>query len=265
MVASPGWSVLSVRKLWQNRIVLFQLAVYDFRHEYLGTWFGFLWAFVHPLLSASILWFVFSHGFRASRTAGDHFFLWLLSGLFAWQFASLSIRGGALSIVQNSFLIRKLAFHVEFLPIVKIISASFLHAAFIVGLLILSWKDRGPDVANFWIAYYWLCALVLSLGIAWLASAATVFVRDFAGVVEIGLQIAFLGTPIFWDLSILPESIQWIAALNPLYYIVTGYRHALLGLGPPSGHLEFWIPALLVFFVGQFVFKKLRPIFADFI
>jgi len=261
-------SVRLFQDLWRQRVILFQLAVYDFRHEYLGTWFGFVWAFIHPLLSAIILWFVFSHGFRGKE--GESYFLWLVSGLFPWQFVSLSMRGGTMSVIQHSFLVRKLAFRVEFLPFVKILSASFLHGAFVLILLVLAaLSGFPPRLHALQILYYYFAATMLALGFAWVSSAVTVFVKDFAGVVEVLLQISFLATPIFWRPEILPEAWRPLIKLNPIYYIVSGYRESLLGSGwffdRPIDALGFWILSGLLLVTGVLVFRRLRPVFADYI
>lgn len=251
--------------LFTNRTILAQLAVYDLRHDYLGTWFGFLWAFVHPLLSAAILYAVFSHGFK-----GGSYFLWLLTALFAWQYVSLCIRGGSMSIVQNSFLVRKLRFHVEFLPFVKVVSASMLHLAFVLLLYTASLASGiAPGLHNLQILYYWCAGTLFALSISLLAAGAMVFFRDLAGVVEVFLQLLFLGTPIFWQDSQLPERWLFWMRLNPLYYVVTGYRQSLLEpqffWTDPYAALVFWLPVLLLLTAGLLIFRRLRPMFADYI
>lgn len=254
-----------LRDLYQNRTILAQLAVYDLKHDYLGTWFGFLWAFVHPLLSAAILYAVFSHGFR-----GGSYFLWLLAGLFAWQYVSLCIRGGSMSIVQNSFLVRKLRFRVEFLPFVKVISASILHTAFVLILLVAVIADgRSAGLHNFQLLYYWAAGTLFALSVSLLAAGAMVFIRDLAGVVEVMLQLLFLATPIFWQDSLLPAGwLVWLR-LNPLYYVVNGYRQSTLEpayfWNDPVAALSFWAPVVLLFIAGLLVFRRLRPVFADYI
>lgn len=252
-----------LRDLAANRTILIQLALYDLRHDYLGTWFGFLWAFAHPLLSAAILYVVFSAGFR-----GESYFLWLVAGLFSWQYVALAIRGGSQSIVQNSFLVRKLRFRVEFLPFVKMLSASMLHAGFVVLLLAGAYASGfRPGLHNLQLIYYWLAATTLSLGVALLAAGIMVFIRDLAGVVEIGLQLLFLGTPIFWQEANVPAQWKFLVHYNPLYYIVSGYRQSLLEPAyfweAPLAAAVFWLPALCLLLVGLLAFRKLRPVFAD--
>jgi len=254
-----------LRDLFTNRTILAQLAVYDLKHDYLGTWFGFLWAFVHPLLSAAILYAVFSHGFK-----GGSYFLWLLTALFAWQYVALCIRGGSMSIVQNSFLVRKLRFRVEFLPFVKVVSASMLHAAFVLLLVAAAaLTGTAPGLHSLQVFYYWFAGTLFALSISLLAAGAMVFLRDLAGVVEVFLQLLFLGTPIFWQDSQIPERWLFWMRLNPLYYVVTGYRQSLLEpqffWNDPHAALLFWLPVLVLLGAGLWIFRRLRPMFADYI
>ncbi|MBL8019996.1 MAG: ABC transporter permease [Leptospirales bacterium] len=252
--------------LWRNRIVLWELALYDFKHEYLGTWFGILWAFANPILTAVILWFVFSHGLRGGGDS-QGYFLWLTAGLFPWQFLANSLRGGTLAIVNHSFLVRKLAFRVEFLPFVKIISASLLHLPFALALVLIALFQATSSFLLIQMIYYWFAGAVLCLAITRGTAAITVFVKDFAGAVEVILQLAFLGTPIFWRPQLLPQSVQDLLFLNPLYYIVSGYRSTVVeGQAFWQNPIEtffFWGLTLGFLLAGGFVFRKLRPIFAD--
>jgi ABC-type polysaccharide/polyol phosphate export permease len=82
------------------------------------------------------------------------------------------------------------------------------------------------------------------------------------------LQLGFWMTPIFWSETSMNENILVILQKNPLYYIVTGYRDALInGIGfweqPISSTLYFWCVALVILALGVRVYVKLRDHFAD--
>ncbi|MCE9599812.1 MAG: ABC transporter permease [Spirochaetia bacterium] len=252
--------------LWQNRTILWELAIYDFKHEYLGTWFGILWAFANPVLTAIILWFVFSHGLRGTSDP-ESYFLWLTAGLFPWQFLANALRGGTLSIVNHSFLVRKLAFRIDFLPFVKIISASLLHLPFLAALVALSFLYKTSSYHTLQLFYYWFAGCVFCLAVTRGTAAITVFVKDFAGAVEVILQLGFLATPIFWKPDMLPEALRGLIFWNPAYYIVSGYRASIIEGRSfweyPAESLYFWALTLTTLVIGSIVFKKLRPVFAD--
>lgn len=108
---------------------------------------------------------------------------------------------------------------------------------------------------------------ILSLGLGFAVAAFNVFIRDISQVVFIVLQIGFWTTPIFWDINIMPPQIQMILKLNPMFYIVQGYRESFVYASPfwkhPYQTLYFWVVTLIIFSVGALIFKKLKPQFAD--
>lgn len=123
------------------------------------------------------------------------------------------------------------------------------------------------DVCFFQILYYLFGLCVLALGVAWLVSALNPFIRDVGQIVAILLQIGFWSTPIFWDIEMMPSSIQPLLRLNPMFYIVQGYRDSLIYFVPfwqkPLQASIFWTESLFMFVLGALVFKKLKPHFAD--
>ena len=115
--------------------------------------------------------------------------------------------------------------------------------------------------------YYLICLSVLALGLGWAVSALNPFLRDIAQIVGVILQIGFWATPIFWDIHIMPAKVQMIFKLNPMFYIVQGYRDSFIYFQPfwmhPLQTFYFWIIALMILFGGALIFKKLKPQFAD--
>jgi lipopolysaccharide transport system permease protein/teichoic acid transport system permease protein len=108
---------------------------------------------------------------------------------------------------------------------------------------------------------------ILSLGLGWIVSSLNVFIRDVGQIVGVLLQIGFWATPIFWDIDIMPLKIQTIFKLNPVFYLVQGYRESFIYFSPfwrhPYQTLYFWIVAAFIFTGGAWLFKKLKPQFAD--
>ena len=107
------------------------------------------------------------------------------------------------------------------------------------------------------------------LGMAYLTSAVCVFFRDLTQIVQIGLQIGIWSVPIMFDPANFSwgEKYGWIFRINPMSYIVTGYRDAIYGrvwlTERPYAMLYFWVFTILIWIVGTRAFQKLRPHFAD--
>lgn len=251
-----------------NRKLLWQMTKRDFKQRYLGSYLGILWAFIQPTVTVLIFWFVFQVGFKSMPMNNFPFILWLVCGMFPWFFLSESIQSASNSVIESAFLVKKIVFRVELLPIVKIISAFVVHI-FFVAVLFAMFAAYGylPTVYVLQIIYYAFAMICLSLGLSWLTSSLAVFLRDVRQLVAMMLQFGFWGTPIFWNLQMIPERFQFILKLNPAYYLVEGYRQSFISHEWFWEHLYltayFWAVTLAIMFIGAWCFKKLRPHFAD--
>jgi len=258
-----------LKHIAQSHRLLFALVMNDFRKQYLGSYLGLVWAILQPLSFILVIWFVFEVGFRAGPVIGDTpFFLWLISGLVPWFFFSNAVSSGTNAIVGNAYLIKKVAFRVSILPLVHIGSAFLVHLM-LLGILIIAFLLHGFYPTIYWLQlpYFVLCSMVLMLGISWLTSALRVFIKDIGNLIGIILQLGFWFTPIFWSMELVPEKYRYIIKLNPMFYIVEGYRDTLIT------HVWFWekykvtpyfiVTTGLLFIVGAIVFKRLRPHFGD--
>ena len=257
-----------IRDIITNRKLLWQMTKRDFRQRYLGSYLGILWAFIQPSITVLIFWFVFQVGFKSTPINNFPFILWLVCGMFPWFFLSESILSATNSVIESSFLVKKIVFRVELLPIVKIISALVVHI-FFVGVLFAMFAIYGypPTIYNLQIIYYFFAMICLVLGLSWLTSSLTVFLRDVGQLVGMLLQFGFWGTPIFWNIKMIPEQLQFILKLNPAYYVVEGYRQSFIYQEWFWEHLHltayYWLVTAAVMFVGAWCFKRLRPHFAD--
>lgn len=254
--------------LYIQRKTIVELSKNDFRARYLESYLGITWAFVQPLATILILWFVFEMGFKVGAVNDCPFVLWLMAGLLPWNFFAEALMNGMNSIREQSYLVKKVVFKVSILPLVKILSALIVHLVFIILMVGLFWASgRPPTLYALQIPYYLLLTILLVLGLSWLTASLVIFVPDLREVISILLQFGFWLTPIFWSLSMVPDWSRFYIKLNPMYYVVNGYRDALID------HVWFWErPALtlyffgvmgIVFLVGSFMFIKLRPHFAD--
>jgi lipopolysaccharide transport system permease protein/teichoic acid transport system permease protein len=115
--------------------------------------------------------------------------------------------------------------------------------------------------------YYYSALVFLVLGLAWLFSALQVFHRDLGQALPVMLSLWFWLTPIVWTRDMIPEEFRWATDYNPAAYLVQGYRESLLFRDPFwidwTGALRFWGIAAAIFLLGSYVFRRLRPEFAD--
>ena len=260
--------VLFTHALYQQRFLIMEMAKRDISTRYVGSFLGFFWAFINPLLMISILWFVFSVGLRVRPSGDVPFVIFLTAGMAIWNTFTEAINLSTGVIVSNSHLVKKVVFQLSILPVVKLVGSLVTHSIFLLMLMILILLHGMPfSIYWFQALYYFGAMSVLVLGLSWIFSSINVFARDTGQIVGIILQFGFWGTPILWDISIMPEKIQFIIKLNPMYYIVQGYRDSFIYFVPFWRHPEitiyFWTVAIFLFIIGALIFRRLRPHFAD--
>ena len=121
-----------LRELLRNRHIMAELTKNDFRKKYLGSSLGIIWAFIHPTIYIMIVWFVFQVGFNSQPMDNFPFVLWMLAGIIPWFFFSECLGGASNIIIENAFLVKKVAFSTEILPLIKILSSLIIHFFFII-------------------------------------------------------------------------------------------------------------------------------------
>jgi teichoic acid transport system permease protein len=264
----PAASLMRTRVSQEVRIV-WELARNDFRARFVGSYFGLFWAFAQPLATVLLFWFVFQVGFRATPAEEDvPFGLWLAAGLAPWFFISEAWLAATQALTEYSYLVKKVVFRVELLPLVRILSALFFHWAFLTVLLALNWTLAVPPGWHLvQLPYYSFCALALVAALGSLTAAVLPFFRDLNQLLAIVIQFGMWLTPILWSVDRVPERFRWAFKLNPVGYVVDGYRDALFGKawiwqhGPTT--FGFWALTLVLAGAARLVFRRLRPHFAD--
>lgn len=254
---------------FKMRGLIFSLAKKDFTSKYVGSYFGLIWAMVIPIVTISVYWFVFEKGLRATSPMPDTpFIIWFIVGIIPWLFFSESWNSATNSMFEYSYLVKKVVFRVSVLPIVKIISSIFIHVIFIAIIVgILYFYGITPSIYYLQFIYYLFCMLVLLIGLSWLTSAIIPFFKDIGQIVAILLQFGMWLTPIAWPTTMLSDRVAYWFKLNPLYYIVEGYRDTFIThvwfFHRYNQTIYFWTITIVLFILGAYIFKKLKPHFSD--
>ncbi|MFS0836683.1 ABC transporter permease [Paenibacillus sp. 1P03SA] len=258
-----------IKDIYKLRKVVFSLARNDFKARYVGSYFGLLWAFISPFMTIMVYWFVFEQGLKVSAPDENiPFILWFLPGMIPWFFFSDTLNSSTNSLLEYNFLVKKVVFKVSLLPLVKILSSLFIHVFFVILIFLFYIFYGYPfSIYNLQAFYYSFCLIILLIGISWLTSAITPFFRDMTQVVSIVLQFGMWLTPIVWSTSIIPDKLALIFKLNPLYYIVEGYRDSFINhvwfFHRYNQTLYFWLVTIILLLIGTVVFKKMKPHFSD--
>lgn len=260
--------VFITKELYNARGLIFKLAKNDFWTKYASSQFGVTWAFVQPLLTVLVYWFVFQFGFRVTPIENVPYLLWLLCGLVPWFFFSESLINSTNSLLEYSYLVKKVVFKISILPVVKIVSSLFIHLFFLVFIeYIFMLYGFLPSLYNLQIIYYLFCMLILVVALSYLTSAIVIFFRDLNQILAILLQFGVWLTPIMWQPSMFSSKMQYFFKFNPMYYITEGYRDSLFNniwfWEKPKQTLLFWVICITFSFIGVTVFRKLKIHFPD--
>ncbi len=257
-----------LRLIYLQRYLIGSMARREVVAQYVGSLLGFIWTFINPLVLILVLWVVFSVGFRTKPLNNVPFVVWLTAGMSPWFVFSEIVTGSAGVIVSHAHLIKKTLFYSQILPVIKIVSCLITHFVFQIVLLGLIIFNRLPFSFYYLQFFYYLfCLIILGLGIAWIVSSLNVFIRDVGQIAGVLIQIGFWATPIFWDINIMPVKWQLMFKLNPMFYVVQGYRESFIYFKPfwehPYQTVYFWMVATTTFVLGALIFQKLKPQFAD--
>ena len=242
----------------------------EFKRRFAGSYLGALWGFVNPLFTMIVYWVVFQYGFGSSPVNGFPFIIWFMCGMIPWLFFSEAFSSGCNSFLEYSYLVKKVVFNINILPLVKIFSAMLTHCFFLALLIIIS-LVFGYYPTIYWIQlpYYLLAATVLLFAVTLAFASITVFFRDFNQLIGVILLVGMWGTPIAWNIQNFSANIQIFLKLNPIYYIVEGYRDCFLyqtWFWEKGGlTVYFWVLVSMLLAIGTNIYSRLKNSFADFL
>lgn len=258
MIALPRRVEYAIDLLWV-------LVLKELRVRYKRTVLGYAWSLLQPLAFAAVYYLVFKQFIRID-TGDVDYTLFLVCGLFAWQWYANSVVASTAALIGNAPLITKVNF-----PRVYAVLSGFMNDL-VHYLLAL------PVVLGFLFAFghrpywSWLCLFpmllviqgALVLGLSMLLATLNLFLRDLERLVSIGTLMLFHLTPVIYPVSLIPEPyLRWIA-WNPMFGVVVGWRDALLyGRIDTTFTVIAAVGAAVGLAAGAGVFFKLQRRFAE--
>lgn len=258
-----------VKDIYKNKRLIVQFSVNDFKARYAGSFFGVFWAFINPLVTVLTYWFVFGYGIKAGLTDGKYpFIVFLVTGIVPWFFFSDSLTSATNVFREYTYLVKKVVFNIRILPTTKILANLYTHIFFIcITLVICMLNNFMPSLQTLQLVYYLFCLGMFLTGLTWITASIQPFLPDVMQFISIILQTVMWTLPVLWAPSqFSPKVIQFLK-LNPLYYVIQGYRESFLSEGWFWEHwalgLYFWLFTLVMLLVGSVIFKRLKPHFSD--
>ncbi len=245
------------------------MAKVDMVKRYSGSMIGVLWAVVRPMIFIGVYWFAVAIGFRGGGVRdGVPVVFWLISGIIPWFFISEAITGAGMSIRRNSHLVTRLVYPVATIPTFSALSLFYAHMMIlgvVIAVFILSGQGLGIYILQ--LPYYMLCTLLFAVVAATLFSALTAVSKDAGHLIGSLMTLLFWLTPIIWPLERLGGTVKYIIMLNPVTYLIQGYRNAFVlerwFFVQWEYTLYFWVFMGVAALFASFLFAKLKDDFAD--
>lgn len=256
-----------VGELWRARDVLYQFGRRDVVLRYRQTAIGVLWVIIQPLAAAGVFAIVFG-GVAQLPSGGTPYILFSLSGVLIWNVFSGIVTRSSGSLVANQALVSKVYFPRALVPLSSVLAVLL---DFVVGLVLLIVMllvyGYNPGWAVLTVPLWLLAAVALASGFGLAMSAITVKYRDVTYALPWVIQILLYATPVAYSLSAVPSNLRWLFDINPLSWLLEGFRWSTIGQpAPPAWQmLGTALVSVAVLALGALVFQKMERGFADII
>ncbi len=258
------------RPLTQNLNLVLQLTKRGILGRYRGSVLGMAWSLLTPLLMLVVYTVVFSVVFQAKwdhpGAQNANFGVILFSGMIVHALFSEPMVLSAQAVIQNAQYVKKVVFPLPVLGWVTVLVASFQALlSFIILLIFMLFSGMSLHLSLLWTPIVMLPLCILALGVSWLLSSTTVYIRDLGQLVGIAATVLLFISPVFYPVERLPDLWQKLIYLNPISFIVDQVRQVAIYGGTPDwqGLGLYALIALAIAWLGLIWFQKLRPGFAD--
>lgn len=253
-----------INEILKFREMIKSFTIRELKTRYKGSFLGFLWTFVNPLLQLLVYSLMFPFILKISE---KNYAMFLFVALIPWGYFTNSIQGSCGLILGNSSLVTKVYFPREILPITHTLSGLFntIFSYMIVFPMLLIFNI--PITINLiWLPIILFGQTILNLGFSLIVSSINVFFRDLEYLISVGLMALYFMTPIMYNINILPPRYQKLLLFfNPMAGYSILYRDIMYyGVMPKLKLLIYlFFISICIFLIGYFIFQKLQRKFAE--
>lgn len=245
--------------------LLIELIKKEIKIRYKNSYLGYLWSVMNPLFMALIFYFVFQ---TVMRIDVPHYNLFLVSGLFVWQWLTNSFSLGTMLFVGNAGLIKKVRFERHYLAIAMIFSEGF-NFVFSIPVIIGFMLYYGMTPSVMWLVGFPLLFIITAFFIyGWglLLGSINLFFRDLERIVGIFMMLMFYATPVMYPENKIPKGYEFLLEWNPFSSFVIMWRELFMhGVLDFEYILRASMFSALFFIIGILVYNKLKYKFAELI
>lgn len=258
-----------IKTIFKNRKIIGKLGKSDFKNRFASTSLGSIWGFLQPFIFMMMYVVVFQFIFKQTGPDGAPYVVWFMPGMAMWMCLNDGIMGASGSIRGYSYLVKKVVFPIDTIPIISLLANSFVAIfLFVIATIVCVIFGFLPNILM--ILYMIFAAYCFLIAITRFTSAIATLVPDFSNLLGIVMQLFFWFTPIVWDLSMVSghQTILKVLQCFPFTYLVTGLRNCFMGdniVTQANGvyTIVFWIITIVLFVWGDYIFRKNKKDFAD--
>ncbi len=235
----------------------------ELKVKYKRSLLGYLWSIANPLALALVFFIAFK---IVMRIPIENYTLFLITGLFPWQWFSNSVNGSPMVFIGNVTLIKKINFRREVLIIATVLN-DMLHFILSIPVIIVFLFIYGMKPDPIWllgIPLLLILQFIIVFGFSIAISSINLFFRDIERIVFIFTTLMFYMTPIIYSEEMIPDNLRNLILLNPLSIVMIGWRNLFI-----KGTINFYeimvcfIYSLIIGIIGYLIFKKLSWKFAE--
>jgi ABC-type polysaccharide/polyol phosphate export permease len=260
----------NLANLFRYRGLIQSLVARELKARYRGSFLGFFWSFVNPLLLLLIYSFVFTTVMPNNVEGVQPYALFMFCGILPWNWFSTSLSDASGSLIAGGNLIKKVLFPAEVLPIVSVLTnmAHFFLGLPILIVFLVAYRHLPHPSNLLWFPVVVLVQLLFTSALALIVSALAVHFRDVRDILANLLTLWFFATPIIYPwFQPSVQRFHLLFDINPFTHLAVTYQEILFFNAGPVGHWK-WLLALgagsvLLFMAGYWLFDRLRDSFAE--
>ena len=253
-----GWPNAGLKEIFTYKSLIWLFAKRNFTSQYRQMSLGPLWSILKPLFDMIIFTIVFGK-VAALPSEGMPYAIFAYSALIPWSYFAEMTQTASGSLVNELHLISKVYFPRIVIPLSTVVMRLFdLFVSILILILMMLYYQVEFTWKILFFPGYIALAMVLGLGLGlWLATIAVRF-RDVKNVTLYGLQVLKFATPVLYSAVLIPEKWTFIYQLNPMFWVVEGFRWCFLGTKNPfQWQIGFEVLiAVLLLVSGAFVFWR---------
>lgn len=262
----------------KNFYLIRRLSLYELKNKNRNNYLGMAWEIINPSIQILIYWFVFGSireraDIQLSNGEEIPFVLWLVSAFILWIFFYQTTIQGSKSIYTRLRMLSKMNFPMSVIPNIVLFSNLYIHIAMLlITIVVLNLSGFIVNIYYLQLVYFGFSIFCLTFSLSLITSTLSTIIRDVHMFLNATLRMLLYLSPILWPIASIIDNqlVVSILKLNPLYYLIEGYRSALFGtewyfITHWQYSLYFWGLVIVLFLFGSKLHVKFRRHFIDYL